>query len=73
MGEAGRRRVLAHFQLADQVAAFDRFYRAVLDAPASLRAADARGNAARADEDATLASLVEEHRPAIQAAGGDEP
>lgn len=29
MGEAGRRRVTEHFQLKDQIAAFDRFYRRV--------------------------------------------
>lgn len=31
MGQAGRQRVLAHFQLANQISAFDRLYRAVLN------------------------------------------
>ena len=34
LGEAGRRRVLAHFQLADQIDRFERFYSAVLESPA---------------------------------------
>ena len=31
MGQAGRQRVLTHFQIADQISAFDRLYRMVLD------------------------------------------
>jgi colanic acid/amylovoran biosynthesis glycosyltransferase len=31
LGEAGRRRVLAHFQLSDQIDRFERFYAAVLE------------------------------------------
>ncbi|HSV73501.1 MAG TPA: glycosyltransferase [Chthonomonadales bacterium] len=31
MGEAGRRRVLEHFRVEDQITAFDRLYRSVLD------------------------------------------
>ncbi|MGH7412279.1 MAG: glycosyltransferase family 4 protein, partial [Candidatus Methylomirabilis sp.] len=40
MGQAGRRRVLARFRLADQIAAFDRLYREVLamDRPAREKA-----------------------------------
>ena len=33
LGEAGRRRVLAHFQLGDQIDRFERFYAAVLEGP----------------------------------------
>jgi colanic acid/amylovoran biosynthesis glycosyltransferase len=71
MGEAGRRRVLAHFRLEDQIARFDRFYRAVLDEPA-LRGRIAPAAPARA-EAATLASLGEEPVPSIQPAGAEEP
>jgi colanic acid/amylovoran biosynthesis glycosyltransferase len=70
MGEAGRRRVLAHFRLEDQIARFDRFYRAVLEGSASP------GNAAPASaarEDApTVAALAEEPVPSVPAAA-EEP
>lgn len=33
LGEAGRRRVLAHFQLSDQIDRFESFYSAVLEGP----------------------------------------
>ena len=33
MGEAGRRRVLEHFRLAEQIDRFERFYAAVLEGP----------------------------------------
>jgi colanic acid/amylovoran biosynthesis glycosyltransferase len=72
MGEAGRRRVLAHFLLADQISRFDRFYRAVLDAPSSLRAADARFGSVRTDEGSSLAAIVEGPQPAVHAVGGAE-
>lgn len=31
MGQAGRKRVLQHFQIQDQIGAFDRFYRSVME------------------------------------------
>jgi glycosyltransferase involved in cell wall biosynthesis len=46
LGEAGRRRVLKRFRRADQIDAFERFYHAVLAAPApSRRASGLSGDA----------------------------
>jgi colanic acid/amylovoran biosynthesis glycosyltransferase len=72
MGEAGRRRVLAHFRLDDQIARFDRFYRAVLEEPAN-RGEVALPRARRRDDAATLAALAEEPVPLVHPAGAEEP
>lgn len=72
MGEAGRRRVLAHFRLDDQIARFDRFYRSVLEEP-TTRGEVALPRKRRRDDPATLAALAEEPIPLVQPAGAEEP